>query len=238
MMRARTVFGEPIASHYEAWYETPQGRHADALEKASLDRLLGRFSEARSVLEVGCGTGHFTRWFEEQGLMAVGLDISAPMLSQARAGLAPNGTPLVQADAYRLPFADDAFDLAAFITTIEFLEASQEALAEAARVASRGLLLGVLNRWSVLAFRRRVAGLFHRSVYKTAHFYGVGELKRLLRSLVRDAPAKDAKWHRPSGGCSRISWHTALFPRWLPWQPTRLPWGGFIAVALSLPEAG
>jgi hypothetical protein len=66
----------------------------------------------------------------------------------------------------------------------------------------------------------------------------VGELKRLLRSLVRDVPAKDTKGHRPSGGRNRISWHTALLPRWLPWQQARLPWGGFIAIALSLPEAG
>jgi ubiquinone/menaquinone biosynthesis C-methylase UbiE len=237
MVRGRTVFDEHIAAQYEVWYEGPQGRRAATLEKASLKRLLRRFSEARSMLEVGCGTGHFTRWFEQQGLMAVGLDLSPPMLCQARARLMADGTPLVQADAYRLPFADDAFHLTAYITTIEFLEASQEALAEAVRVASRGLLLGVLNRWSALAFRRRVAGLFRRTVYKTAHFYSVGELKRLLRSLVRDAPARDAKGHRPNGEQSRISWHTTLFTRWLPWQQARLPWGGFIAIALSLPEA-
>ena len=238
MMARRMVFDERVASQYEAWYEGPQGRRADTLEKASLESLLRRFSEARSVLEVGCGTGHFVRWFEQQELMAVGLDISAPMLRKARAGSGLNGTPLVQADAYRLPFADGAFDLAAFITTIEFLEASPEALAEAVRVASRGLLLGVLNRWSALALRRRLVGLFRHNVYKTAHFYAVGELRRLLRSLVSDVSRKVTKGHPASGGRSDLTWHTTLFPGWLPWQQARLPWGGFIAMALALPEAG
>ncbi|MBN1135320.1 MAG: hypothetical protein JXM73_01975, partial [Anaerolineae bacterium] len=53
-----------LASGYEAWYETT-GRRADRLEKALLKQLLARFPQASSLLEVGCGTGHFTRWLKE-----------------------------------------------------------------------------------------------------------------------------------------------------------------------------
>lgn len=204
-----------VASHYEAWYETPEGRRADALEKASLRRLLEGFPHARSVLEVGGGTAHFTRWLSGQGLVAVGLDLSAAMLAQARA---LDGVPLTQGEAPRLPFADGAFDLVAFVTTLEFLEWPREALAEALRVARRGLLLGVLNRWSLLGLQRRLAGLFRRTVYDAAHFYGVGELQRLLRSVT--------------GGKGRIGWHTTLFPRWWPRSQARLPWGAFIGMSL------
>jgi len=130
------------------------------------------------VLEIGCGTGHFTRWLSDEGLAAVGLDFSAAMLAEART---LDGVPLVRGDARRLPFADGAFDLAALVTTLEFLEQPREALAEALRVARRGLILGVLNRWSVLGLQRRLAGFFRPTVYDAAHFYGVGELKRLLR---------------------------------------------------------
>lgn len=221
-----TAFDEEVAAHYEAWYETEEGRRADALEKTSLQRLLDRVPGARSVLEVGCGTGHFTRWIEEQGLSAVGLDLSTAMLLEAETG---NQVPYVQADAHHLPFADNTFDLTAFVTTLEFLEAPQQALAEAIRVASRGLLLGVLNRWSVLALRRRLAGLFRPTVYKEAHFYSVGELRQLLHAATAEAR------NDGDGEGWRIIWHTTLFPRWMPWERAEVPWGRFIAMALLTP---
>jgi len=211
---------EDIAAHYEAWYETPEGRRADELEKASLRQLLEGFPQAQSVLEVGCGTGHFTRWLREQGLAAVGLDLSEEMLAEARA---LDGVLLVRGYAHRLPFADGAFDLVALVTALEFLDGPQEALAEALRVARRWLLLGVLNRWSLLGVKRRLMELFRPTVYHTAHFYGVGELKRLLKSVA--------------GAKARLVWHTTLHaPQRACPQRSTWPWGGFIAMGLLLPQ--
>lgn len=213
------IFDKDVAAHYEAWYETPEGRRADELEKAVLDYLLQAFAQPGSVLEIGCGTAHFTRWLNDQGLAAVGLDLSAAMLAQAQV---LDGVPLARGDAYQLPFADDAFDLAALVTTLEFLERPQEMLAEALRVARRGMVLGVLNRWSLLGLQRRLAGLFRPTVYDAACFYGVGELRRLLRSVA--------------GETANIVWQTALFPRCWPWPQARLPWGGFIGMALIVSD--
>jgi len=215
------AFDEHVAAHYEAWYETPEGRWADELEKDILDWLLREFPRPGNVLEIGCGTGHFSRWLGGQGLAAVGLDYSPAMLAEARA---LDSVPLVWGDARRLPFTDGAFDLATFITTLEFLTRPQEALAEALRVARRGVILGVLNRWSLLGLQRRLAGLFRPTVYDAAHFYGVGELKRLLRSAA--------------GRQARIVWRTTLFPRGWPWAQVRLPWGGFIGMALMVEDKG
>ncbi len=220
-------FDERIALHYEAWYDTPEGRRADELEKSVLGGLFQGFSGSGSVLELGCGTGHFTRWLSDEGLAAVGLDLSAAMLAQAQAldGVPPDwNNPLVQGDARRLPFADGAFDLTAIITTLEFLKRPREVLREALRVSRRGVILGVLNRWSVLGLQRRLAGLFRHTVYDAAHFYGVRELKRLLRS-VAGGNARNAR-------IGTIRWHTTLFPRWWPWPQASLPWGGFIGMVL------
>jgi SAM-dependent methyltransferase len=203
------AFDGRVAAHYEAWYETPAGRRADELEKAVLGWLLQ------------CGTGHFSRWLSDQGLAVMGLDLSAAMLAEART---LGGVLLVLGDARRLPFANGAFDLTAFVTTLEFLERPDEALAEALRVARRGVVLGVLNRWSVLGLQRRLAGLFRSTVYDAAHFYGVGELTRLLQAAV--------------GGTAHIVWHTTLFPRVWPWAQMRLPWGGFIGMALIVGGEG
>ena len=83
-----------------------------------MKRLLTGFSRACTLLEVGCGTGHFTRWFGEQGLQAMGLDFSSPMLAEA---IRLGSPPCVQGDALALPFRAGAFDLVALITTLEFV---------------------------------------------------------------------------------------------------------------------
>lgn len=211
------TFGKQAAARYEDWYETAAGARADRLEKAALQRLLDTLSEVRSVLEIGCGTGHFTRWLAAAGWTAVGLDLSVPMLAEARA---LNGVPLTQGDAHRLPFADGAFDVTTLITTLEFLERPAAALAEASRVARRGMVLGVLNRCSILGLRRRLEGLLRSTVYDKAQFYSVDDLKRLTDAAVDDV--------------GRIEWVTTLFPSWWPWPRARLPWGGFIAMAVGL----
>lgn len=61
-----------LVAGYEAWYETT-GHHAGCLEKALLRRLMTGFPQASTLLEVGCGTGHFARWFSEHGLQVMGL---------------------------------------------------------------------------------------------------------------------------------------------------------------------
>jgi ubiquinone/menaquinone biosynthesis C-methylase UbiE len=214
-----TGFGQSVAAHYEAWYESPEGQRADALEKASLGQLLEGFAGVERVLEVGGGTGHFTRWLSEQGLISVGLDLSAAMLAQADT---LDGIPLVQGGACRLPFADDTFDLVALVTTLEFLERPRAVLVEALRVARQGLLLGVLNRRSLLGLQRRLTGFLRPTAYDAAHFYSVGELSHLLRSVA--------------GGEATLKWHTTLFPRGWPWPRLALPWGGFIAMAVLRSE--
>ena len=214
-----SAFDEQAAAAYESWYQTAEGARADAQEKAALRQLLDGFREAETVLEVGCGTAHFTRWLGDIGWTAVGLDLSAPMLREAQA---LNGVPLVWGDAFRLPFADDAFGVATLITTLEFLDRPRASLEEAARVARDGLLLGVLNRWSPLALQRRLSGLFRPTIYDDARFYSVGALKQLLRAVGDDG--------------ARMAWRTTLYPSWceglLPRSGAHLPWGGFIAIAL------
>jgi len=209
-------FDDPaLAARYEAWY-AGEGRRADLLEKALLGKLLDRFPDARSVLEVGCGTGHFTRWLAERGLDAVGVDISEPMLEEARRR---GGPRYLHGHALSLPFADRSIDVTALITTLEFLPEPARALAEAIRVARQGVLLGVLNRWSLLALRYRLSG---KAMWQSARFFGPWE----LAGMAREAAGLRTR---------TVRWWTTLWPipgvRDLP-----LPWGGFIGVAVQLHE--
>jgi len=57
---------EKTAIEYQKSYQT-EYRRAQALEKTLLKKLLSQFSGAKDVLEVGCGTAHFTRWIQKIG---------------------------------------------------------------------------------------------------------------------------------------------------------------------------
>jgi SAM-dependent methyltransferase len=66
------------------------------------------------VLEIGCGAGQCGRWLVAQGAHAVGLELSRRQLDHSRRldHKTQVFLPAVQADAGRLPFADQSFDLA------------------------------------------------------------------------------------------------------------------------------
>jgi SAM-dependent methyltransferase len=102
--------------------------------------LLGDVA-GRTVLEVGCGSAPCSRWLTTQGARPVGLDLSAGMLHHARAAAHRSGvhTPLVQAEAERLPFQDASFDLAcSAFGAVPFVANSGRVMAEVARVLRPG----------------------------------------------------------------------------------------------------
>jgi ubiquinone/menaquinone biosynthesis C-methylase UbiE len=197
---------------YEAWYETT-GHRADRLEKTLLRRLLTGFPRTRSMLEVGCGSGHFTRWLMAQNLQTVGLDFSPAMLAES---VCLGGSLCVRGDALALPFPGNSFDLVALITTLEFVTAPVQALSEAARVARCGLILGVLNRQSLPGKQRKNQG---GPLWDAAQFYTPAELAQ----LVHDAT---------TGRQVKVEWWTTLWPLWS--GNLSLPWGGFIGMAVRL----
>lgn len=202
-----------VAQRYEGWYSGP-GRKASTHEQQLLRKLLGGMHSLKSALEVGAGTGHFTRFLSTCDLDVVGLDPSAPMLAEARRR---GPMPYVRGDGCLLPFRDRSFDLVSLITTLEFLPDPAKALAEAVRVASHGLLLGVLNRHSVLAIRRSRR---KDEIWTQARFFTSRELAELVRSAA-------------GARLQRIEWRTTLWP--VPWvEDLPLPLGGFIGLAASM----
>lgn len=213
-------FRREIVETYEDWY-TGKGARMDRLEKGLLRGLLRELGEVRTLLEVGCGTTHFTRWFAgELGLRAVGLDLSPWMLREARRWW---DGPLVQGDAAALPVRDGAFDAVAMIACFEYMPEPLKVLQEARRVARKGLLLGLMNRWSLSTLRRRVQERLGRNpFYKNAHFYSLPEILELVR--------------RAYGPRTPIRWSCTLFPPVVPVEAARVPFGAFLGLAVRFPD--
>ena len=140
------------------------------------------------------------------------------MLAQAHMR---NGTNYLLGDARALPFEDQQFDLVTLITTLEFVTDPVQVLREAMRVARLGLLLGVLNRQSLLDSLRLLWGQRPVGVLAMAHRFSVAELTRCVRQAAGTRSV-------------RVCWRTALFPgRFLPWA-TWLPWGEYLGMSVRL----
>jgi SAM-dependent methyltransferase len=93
------------------------------------------------VLDLGCGEGRHVHGVHMlDGINVVGLDLDRPSLAKGLAGLdmLPKGgagaTSFIQGDAYRLPFADGAFDGVICSEVLEHLQDYHRVLAEIRRV--------------------------------------------------------------------------------------------------------
>ena len=104
-------------------------------------RLLGDV-RGRDVLEIGCGAAQCARWLVTQGARVTAFDVSAGQLLESRKLDGRSGVAverLVQADAQRLPFRDDAFDVVcSAFGGIPFVADSARAMREVARVLRPG----------------------------------------------------------------------------------------------------
>ncbi len=135
---------------------------AGAVEAALLDLL--PTGPLGAVLDIGTGTGRLLEVLAPHVRAGVGVDASRAMLALARDRLARPGLghcSVRQADMYRLPFADAAFDLAVLQMVLHYAEDPAGAIAEAARVLRPGGELIVVD----LARHRRadiVDRLAHR----------------------------------------------------------------------------
>ncbi len=106
--------------------ETRRGMWADSRDAlAELDVQL-----CDRVLDVGCGEGALTRVLREECPgEVVGCDRDVRLLSEVDG-------PVVQGDAYRLPFSDDSFDLVVCQALLINLPDPERAVREFGRVAS------------------------------------------------------------------------------------------------------
>ncbi|MCL4532629.1 MAG: class I SAM-dependent methyltransferase, partial [Actinobacteria bacterium] len=205
------------ARRYDDWYATPQGSRGAKAEESLLDELLDLLGPVQTALDVGCGTGHFARWLAASGIEATGLDVSDAMLAVAEER--GPGNRFLQGTAEALPLADKSFDVTVLITSLEFVDNQERVFAEAARVARRGLLLGVLNLASPLGMYRKALSRFRPSRYRRARFFTPWGLEAWLRHCLGDR-------------VERVDLRTTLWPRDLPLGASRLPFGAFIGAVV------
>ena len=213
--------------NYDAWYNTPRGRWIGETEFDLLSRLLAS-KAGETLLDVGCGTGWFTRRFaESNGLKVTGLDPSTDWLSyanQQHARQCASHINWVEGDARGLPFEDGSFDHAVSVTALCFVDGWQQALKEMARVARRRIVLGLLNHNSMLYWQKGHHG--GCGAYRGAHWHTTDEVRAALATLPVCNVQVCTAIFLPSGSGFARTLEQLL--------PNRLLFGGFLAISAEV----
>ncbi|MCE2391166.1 MAG: class I SAM-dependent methyltransferase [Proteobacteria bacterium] len=113
------------------------------------------------LLDAGCGGGRHCFGALERGARVAGIDLDRDGLALTRAGLAERGgaAGALQADVFRLPFADGAFDRILCSEVMEHVHDYRGAIRELVRVLRPGGTIGVTiptatSEWLYLALSR------------------------------------------------------------------------------------
>jgi len=148
-MADSVCWGKEELERLRAWEHSFPGRYALGMERSLLFRLMSGWPRRRQrLLEVGCGTGFFLEAAWESGFSVSGLDRSPLMLQATRERLGPRADLHLGA-AEDLPFWDNDFDFVLVLTVLECVSNPQAVLAEACRVARKGVVVSFLNPFSV-----------------------------------------------------------------------------------------
>jgi SAM-dependent methyltransferase len=211
---------------YEAWYDSPRGRWIGGVEHTLLVSLL-RPEPGCSLLDIGCGTGHFARLFagDIRGPV-IGVDPNEEWLAYAHTHAA-HGERYVAGRVESLPFPDRSFDFTVSVTALCFVARQRQALRELIRVTRRRFVLGLLNRRSLLYLKKgRGEGA---GGYRGAHWHRPAEIRALFASLPVDNLRLRAAIVLPGG---------TVFARMVErcW-PRKVLLGGFLAVTGDLADS-
>lgn len=171
---------DPRVVEYDSWYQTPRGQWIGETEFRLLKMLLRPEAEG-SLVDVGCGTGYFTRLFARELRGEVtGIDPDEEALRYARAH-ATRGEHYLNARGEALPFANGAFDFSISVAALCFIPDESQALREMLRVTKKRFAIGLLNRHSLLYLKKGRGG--GKGAYRGAHWHTAAEVRALFEGM-------------------------------------------------------
>ncbi len=201
---------------YNRWYHSQYGSWIGQLEFSILCQLIQPIKNY-SLLDVGSGSGYFSRKFADYGLHVTGIDPDQAMINFAITQ--DSDIPFIIGDARALPFNGNEFDYCSAITSLCFINQPQLALAEMWRVSKKGIALGLLNRNSLLYLQKANTGSYIGARWDT-----LSAIKQWLAQLHPEPAQIVVKSVLFVPGIGVLSKEIEAF------ISSKLLWGGFLAV--------
>lgn len=170
----------------EHWYASSQGSFALMREKHLLQRILSPWPRrGHSLLEVECGTGIFLEFFWEGGFDVTGVDAQPNCVALAQNRLDGKAEIQTSTPEY-LPFHDNEFDYVALVHVLEYVENPPLVLAEALRVAAKGVVISFSNPWSLAALGnaccKKLSLKKNFGLWNSPHCFSAWYYYKMLRS--------------------------------------------------------
>ncbi|HWL38376.1 MAG TPA: class I SAM-dependent methyltransferase [Frankiaceae bacterium] len=221
------VFHDHECVYYDERFAIVHDSRTAAQALRDVESLLGRpLRTGERVLDAGCGTGYLAAGLRRArpDVLVVGSDLSEGMLGAASAA---GASPLVQADATRLPFGDGSFDLVVARGVLHHLPDVAGALAEWRRVlAPRGAVVLVSEPTPTVerhggVLVRALLPLLRRPLSPEEDFWEVASMAANLHVFTLEsltALARDA-------GFSRVDLGTTDFADTLLITASYVSWG-------------
>jgi ubiquinone/menaquinone biosynthesis C-methylase UbiE len=119
----------------EVWnWESPAGK---LRWQRRVKMLTSHLQPDMKVLELGCGTGYFTKEAAKSGAKITAIDISAELLEEAKQEVTSDNVEFKVENAYKMTFEDNSFDAVIGSSVLHHLEIDN-ALKEIFRVLRPG----------------------------------------------------------------------------------------------------
>ena len=161
------VFLKPeIAKTYDEYYQSNFGKEVDEIEKDIVDCLISEIPKTE-MLELGCGTGHWTTYFLNKGFNITAIDSSETMLNIAKSKNI--NAKFMIADAQNIPFKDESFKIISSITMLAFVDNQDAVIQEVYRVLKKNawFVFGFLNEKSIVGLTKNNSETFKNANFLT-----------------------------------------------------------------------
>ncbi len=120
-----------------------------------LDKIKMHFAnpENTTVLDVGCGGGFLSNALATHYYKVTGVDMSVESLNVAKRHDATKTVTYLEADAYKLPFANESFDVITAMDFLEHVEHPEQVVKEISRILKpKGIFIFHTFNRNILAY--------------------------------------------------------------------------------------